>query len=53
MHAYDELYVPRAQTNLGQMFRFAEEDLGKEVDVFLSCFCCRVSPTCSAREIIG
>ena len=38
MHAYDEIYVARAQTNLGQMFRFAEEDLGKEVDDFFELF---------------
>ncbi len=36
--AYDEVYVSRAQTAMGAMFRYAEEDVGYTPDTFAEMF---------------
>lgn len=42
-HAYDEMYLEKAQTSLGLMLDFVVHDLGYDVDSFFSLFC--VSPS--------
>ena len=42
-HAYDEMYLEKAQTSLALMLDFVVHDLGYDVDSFFSLFC--VSPS--------
>ena len=43
IHAYDEMYLEKAQTSLALMLDFAVHDLGYDIDRFFSLFC--VSPS--------
>ena len=38
MHAYDEIYVAKAQTALGQMLRYAVEDCRCDLNEFWDMF---------------